>query len=71
MPEKIIFSEIKVQSYAFYFWQLFWNTLQCGMYEVTKSYWAGFGLVDEKNLENVNHLLREALKKGFFLKNIS
>ena len=27
MPEKITFSEIKVQSYAFYFWQLFWNTL--------------------------------------------
>ena len=27
MPEKITFSEIKVQSYAFYFWQLFWKTL--------------------------------------------
>ena len=27
MPEKITFSEIKVQSYAFYFWQLLWNTL--------------------------------------------
>ena len=27
MPEKITFSEIEVQSYAFYFWQLLWNTL--------------------------------------------